>query len=417
MYLLIYIIFATIAPIVVSVSTEGYKIEEESWMDNNKSDVNTSTDVVFLDGISSIEDVCVILNISLSRCRCDILPQFCEFQTSNSTFKSIYIRNKTFTIVYTSVTMFSSLFGLLGNAAVLLVAYHHRHHLPSGKLHIAELALVNFIFCLVQIINAIPLYWTNSWIYSIAMCKVIRSAMEFASLLTIGFILIIAIERYFHISCPFQSRYTERRFRHSLVIINIIVVMSTIVPFFIGLGIDNNGRCIMFHGSTSRMFLPYNWFVVTVYSVIPVFITFMLYIKIIKLLSKQARDKQLSNSNAVFKCKMANINRRIVFITVLTLGAFIICTLPTRAIAIYMAMINYQMKNMELYLTLAFISYILYPLQSTLNPILYSTVAKEWRKEMRETIMRFGRQVLHGNTVTSFNTRVGENTETRETIL
>ena len=38
---------------------------------------------------------------------------------------------------------------------------------------------------------------------------------------------------------------------------------------------------------------------------------------------------------------------------------------------------------MALYLTLAFIAYTTYPLQSTLNPILYSMITKEWRKEMK----------------------------------
>ena len=40
------------------------------------------------------------------------------------------------------------------------------------------------------------------------------------------------------------------------------------------------------------------------------------------------------------------------------------------------------MKDLKVYMILAFISYITYPLQSVLNPILYSMVAKEWRKEI-----------------------------------
>merc|ERR1711962_1068388 len=66
----------------------------------------------------------------------------------------------------------------------------------------------------------------------------------------------------------------------------------------------------------------------------------------------------------------------------LTLLAFVVCNLPTRVITIYMLNVNYSVA-MDLYMGLAICAYVSYPLQSTLNPILYSMMAKKWRQDLK----------------------------------
>ena len=71
------------------------------------------------------------------------------------------------TIVYTTIAVISSIFGMLGNSAVIVLAYKHRTSLTPTKLHVAELAVVNLMFSLVQVINVTPLYWTNRWVFGL----------------------------------------------------------------------------------------------------------------------------------------------------------------------------------------------------------------------------------------------------------
>ena len=93
--------------------------------------------------------------------------------TNNKSTPPKYQRNEA-TLVYASVTMLSSFLGIVGNACVLLIAYKNRSNLPPCKLLIAQLAVVNFMFCVVQMVVTIPLYWTNVWIYELPMCKIFR---------------------------------------------------------------------------------------------------------------------------------------------------------------------------------------------------------------------------------------------------
>ena len=76
--------------------------------------------------------------------------------------------------MYATIALVSSIFGVVGNAAVLCMAYRQRGNMSPCKLHIAELAVFNLVFSTVQIFNVLPLYWTNVWMYGLPMCKIMR---------------------------------------------------------------------------------------------------------------------------------------------------------------------------------------------------------------------------------------------------
>lgn len=330
---------------------------------------------------------CLYLNISLDQCTCNDTPGLCKVKKDFETFRQearqpTYIRSNRYTVIYTTVAIIASVFGLTGNALVLWISMLQRKELSSCKLHIAELGFVNFVFSVVQMINSLPLYWTNKWIYGFTTCKVIRCLMETGSLLTICFILTIAIERYILIVHPLDSKIVEGKVKHISIAVISMIVMATIVPYTIGLDIEKNtGRCVIFQNNTGYMALPYNWFVVGFYSILPVFIISIAYGKIIRSLSKTTSKTEFNNGLIIMK--RMKTNHRIVRVTISILGIFIVCTLPPRLIYICMKMRGFKI-DMEVYLTLTFIGYVLYPLQSTLNPILYTMVDNDWRKIMKK---------------------------------
>ena len=92
-------------------------------------------------------------------------------------------------MTYATIAAISAVVGIIGNAVVIFIALHERRQLSACKLHIAQLAVVNFVFSAVQIANVIPLYWTNTWIYGKPMCKVMKTTLEVGSLLSSGLVM------------------------------------------------------------------------------------------------------------------------------------------------------------------------------------------------------------------------------------
>jgi len=394
------IFFLLFSPFIAQSSTMMKKAEVSAEDCRNKVyEYYTNDTSINENNTLTLRSFCIYVKLPLKNCSCSSTPDLCCVERI---IKSIqhdpghYARENSFTLAYATETVFVSVLGTIGNALVLIFYLNQRCKLSSCKFHIAELAVVNLTFSAIQIVNAVPLYWTNTWIYPRPMCKIIRTLIEMGSFLTIVFILLISVERYVLIVHPLLTERgsifsVEGKAKHITVAIGILLVLATVVPFWKGMGIERgSGRCVMFTGNARHMALPYNWFAVAAYCVIPACIMSFTYGRIITSHSKmtffvegRARMRKLKE------------NKRIVRITISILGLFLICTLPSRILSIYIFMEDrFQMEevnknetsslDMKLYLTLQFVAYVTFPLQCTLNPILYSMVDNEWRKCMRD---------------------------------
>ena len=193
--------------------------------------------------------ICQMFNISSTECSCDAIPELCEVKkvfTNPNTSSPLYKRSTDVALSYATVTLFISLLSVLGNVAVLVTAYQSRGKMASCKVHIVELAVVNLLFSIVQIINTVPLYWTNAWIYGLMMCKMVRVSLEVGSFLEIGLVQIIAIERFNHVMQPLKTFTRDDRFKHLPIIINVVIALITIVPYFMALGIEDHTGQVLF---------------------------------------------------------------------------------------------------------------------------------------------------------------------------
>ena len=230
---------------------------------------------------SRLIEFCKSLYIPLYNCTCKISPVVCEIaqfqenvQLKNITMKPVFERHGQITSVYASIAIFSSILGLVGNSAVIFMAYQKRRNLSPCKLHVAQLALVNFVFSMLQVINVGPLYWSNKWIYGEYVCKLVKGTLEMGSLLSSGYFQLISVERYFYIVPTFNIEKVKgfcQRFRHVLVGCNLLFVTATITPLLHGLGIEpHTQRCVNFAGSHKWMGGPYTWFTFVVFSLQPI---------------------------------------------------------------------------------------------------------------------------------------------------
>lgn len=403
---------------VKTVLCSSFKVTTTPMLLNNSVDDFTFVDGDIVDGAgeeietifaNTLEDLCLIFNVSMEMCSCKKTPDLCEFEEEssvNTTIQTIYVRSNDYTVIYASVTIFASLLGIIGNGAVIIVAIKRSGNISSCKLHLVELAVLNFVFSVIQMINTIPLFWTNKWLYGLVFCQLLRTLLEIGSLMTILFILIIALERYILIVHPSKKDMLNGSIKHVSVLAGLVVVVATVVPYLLGLDIEyGSNRCIQFKGAHKNMSLPYHWFVIIVYSALPVIIITTLYGKMIGSLFKNATTNKAVNTGVALLTRMKT-NRRIVYITLAILGCFILCTLPTRASIIFFERKGLKMgrddyhndDGKDLYLILTFFGYISYPFQSTINPLLYSVFDKEWRKEMKQLLCQRMR-----NNVVTFN--------------
>lgn len=364
--------------------------------DENILTINTGADLV---------ELCNQLNITRDACSCVKTKALCPFEllfgnVGLNSSETDYRRSTTHTIIYASMTIFVSVFGLAGNLVVIVIAFYKRDtNLAACKLHIAQLAVVNFVFSILQIVNVVPLFWTNQWIYGTLMCKFIRTFLEMCTLLTILFISIIAIERFFLIVYPNRCGCYETNLKHCIVGFAILFVTITVIPFYIGLRIEESGRCVQFGGNYKDFSLPYSWFVIIVYFLLPGMIVTSLYTIIIKYISRETSNIDRHHNSELHQRK-SRTNRRVVYITLTILFCFLICTLPTRTSLLYIEMqskrsgLDFNYLNPDLYFTLTFVSYTTYPFQSSVNPILYSFVDSGWRREVRKFGNTFMRMVV-----------------------
>lgn len=334
-------------------------------------------------------ELCVIFSIHPKNCTCNTYPNLCNAYAMFSTVLAFhaahnqtYIRSNLTTTVYASISLSVAVLGVLGNLVVIYIAYEHRTTISPCNLHIAELAFVNLIFSVAQIINTTPLFWTNTWVYSLTMCKVIRSLIELASFLTIAFIQMIAIERYQLVVTPVKSHASKGRCQHVMVIIAFVCVFASVIPYFTWLDIETGtGRCIVNQNNKKSLIISYNALIFTLYSIAPICVLGRLTFRMKQSLT-QKEFKKLSKEKRI-QMKLCKRNRHIMYITLFIYLFFIVCTFPGRAITIYIGVVTPENINVSVYMTLTVVSYLTYPLQNTLNPVLYSMTAKNWRQTFK----------------------------------
>ena len=124
------------------------------------------------------------------------------------------------------------------------------------------------------------------------------------SLLSSGFFQLIAVERYFLIVQTFAIQQFQKRYKHLMVVCNLILASVTIIPYLQGVDIEaESGRCVNFIGSTKRIASLYAGFTLLVYSILPIGVTSLLSINLARHFAKE--------KDSLLMVKRDDINKRI----------------------------------------------------------------------------------------------------------
>lgn len=322
---------------------------------------------------------CMICRIRPSKCHCSKQPKLCDTVKKHNKMKW-----KTCDARYTRAIL-NFLFGVMGtigNALVVIVTVRFRK--TSSRCHhlIGCLAGSDLVFSISQTVRYIPLFWTCQWQLSEQLCRVFPLVKDLSSYLSIGFILIIATERFSLIVCP-----------HRKPISNGWITIMCLTNLFLGIGIclpkvsamtynDVTGRC---HAVwlNHDLRLAYDYILITAYFTIP--LLFVMYEHV--LIMKRLRNQQITIDKANMGDRNLRRNRRIARILVAIIIGYVVLIFPKRIVCLLKAYYGSEIKKSgSLSTGLRLASCLPYGFHVALNPIIYSFFDRRFRKSVRSMV-------------------------------
>jgi len=360
----------------------------------SRVDIEVNETTNFCNQIFSLKELCRHFKIDPADCHCKLFNfsaninsmhnSVCEFFGPKDPVKRLKY-TKTYLLPYAVVETVASIIGIFGNLIVVLIAIRFRRGLATCKKLIAHLALYDLLFAILQLIYAIPRYWTSKFIYNETMCKVLKSFDYFGTFLAIGIILIISVERFIGIVNPF-SRGISRNGIQAILAINFVFSTIAIVPLLKYNTLTDIEFCTTVWPRPHEDAFIYNMFILIVYLCIPVIIIGSLYsLIVVTLYGTITFGKSDFIADPRIRQKRIQDNRRTMYVLMSVVVAFVIFVFPKHVIMIYINQRTFDehvagavMSEGKFY-TLMYIAHFSYPFHVAINPIIYSLVDARWR--------------------------------------
>lgn len=348
-----------------------------------------------------LESFCIDLNITKEECVCPDLrttkPQLgdiCDLYKNNNVELQVTCDLDKRVETQAGFTIAACVFGVIGNFLVLIVRSQQWHNSIHYKL-ISGLAVADLLFSILQILYHIPKMLVGcKWAYGLAMCKILHSCLGLSYAIDLGFIVIIAIERYMAIVHPFTDLLTDFRV-YLLLIWNIVFSMVAVIPAFMVLTIDDTGRCVEDWHGYALTSLGYSWILLIVYFLLPVAITAVLY-RFSMCALQRSLKRRMSAVNEASRSRLAVENRRILLVLSALLAALVILVSPNRIIWIVLDYIGTSRIDHDTLISLKIFAIVPYSLHIMVNPIIYSLVDKRFRNNAKFILLHFKRRRSSG---------------------
>lgn len=350
----------------------------------NNTKPKTTVRRIQITNMKSLEELCRHINIPMVICNCKNLQKFCnilQFKSAQeSTEVKITCSNWRRYIVFSA-----SIFGLFGNMLVIMVTVTTFEACSSCHKLIGVLAVVDAVYCIVQIEISAQVFFGCTWLLGNFMCKVLTSAVNANGWFGLGIIGIIAIERYVGILHPF-SRGLSSRSLIIMIITNMVIGISFAIPHALVLQL-NQYRICNEQWDSSNGSLIYSWISFLGSFFIPLIVILYLYIRIM-IAVKKAKDismRMSQNSSSLSGkqvCKRRKESRRITILLTFIIMSFIILVSPNRIIWLISDYGLFQSLSVSAKSSIKILSDIPYSLQVVVNPVIYSVVDQKFRRSL-----------------------------------
>lgn len=332
-------------------------------------------------------------------CNCTYLSKICTYikitgikRREIFTFKCIRWENLT----KASFNVFFGICGVVGNFIVLAVTCFALRKVSRCQYLITCLAGVDFAFSILQIIKHVPHFWTCSWLYGEYMCKFFYGASDLSFVLALGFILLIAIERFTGVVWNVKKC---RKRRILFIGIGVNITLALIITLTLALKTsliseDSGEKHICRVTWSDYSLRVFHWIVFVACFLIPICVVGVLYYCVIKKLrseTKKAFSAILDNRQRI---KRLQKNKRIMKTLICLIIALVILVLPNQVVSILFSYTRFE--SVTVYAILVIIGYVPYSLHVAINPILYSIIDVNFQEEMKHLLnCSLGRNSSH----------------------
>ena len=193
------------------------------------------------------------------------------------------------------VVCFLSLFiGLSGNLVIVIVRIFkqvQRRNTTAYTFLIGQLAIADFVFAF-TICFDINSYLNNDlWTLSVSSCRFIKLIQSASLTTTVGFLTIMAYERYCGISRPLKHHWSIRRTTIITLVLWAYVVL-TFVPMVTALDIDECGYCAEFKHPSEAFRKGYTMFLFSTNYVAPLISIIVFHTLIVYRMKKHLKAMQ-----------------------------------------------------------------------------------------------------------------------------
>ena len=336
----------------------------------------------------SFQEICTLFQITPKNCSCSVpfMKELCDFLNITQVevkFACDTVSNEGIAIA----NIISSVVGLFGNGLVIGFTIFHRKDSSRFRHLISSLAIADFLFAVILLLISIPQTWTCLWVYGSNMCKFLRASLAACANIAVGFIVIIALDRFFGIMHPFNKFMNKTRL-WLIVCLNVLLGIASVVPPLVVLQLGEFSTCVEGWGKGSSR--VYTWYLFLFYYILPIVSLAILYGIMMVWLRKSYTQNQVLSDDQLRARYQKNKNIMIMLISILVL--FAILVLPNRVVWIISDQYGFNnIKNMKVIRLLKMLSEIPYGLHAAVNPIIYSVVDMKFKQHLKAFL--FGRKL------------------------
>ena len=324
----------------------------------------------------SLQEFCVLANFTDIECTCEIFPIFCQE-------RRIFFCTRYWDRVEGIVKVTVSTIGVLGNAAVVLIAL--KTWKSSGKFNklVALLALGDLIFAVAEIVTATPLFWTCKWEYKTFLCKFLKSSINVGAIFALCMITIIALERYLAIVKPFsRSRLKFELPFWMWPLLATLFSTASVVPVLFVYKVNEDGICVEHWAEGSKGSLIYSWYLLIGTFMIPMGIISYFYYCVITKVRENTFSLQRTVNNSVILQQRNQTNRRVMYILLAIATAFFALVFPNRIIWVVLDITGTENMSYSTFLVWKYIAVFPYLFHVSVNPFIYSFIDKRFQREI-----------------------------------
>ena len=295
-------------------------------------------------------------------------------------------------IVWTTIC--ASVFGIVGNLMVLMVYLRNFRDVTPFKFLISHLAFCDWLFSCAQLLEVGANGWYSGenyiWELKPQMCKLTRGGAHLSSLVSVGTILAITVERFQGIRQGIRMNLRRNVWKKVLTGVCLIwlIAVCSDIPIFMSIKLVDKKCQEQWKEPFGKGWAkPYSLYLLLVFCLIPMLaMTWMNGIIIFEM-------KKPNRSSRIYKNmleSMAKLRKRrdirAIKVLVAVIIAFFLCVLPIRIMLVVSSFSELGNTRKDDPLSIVYTGSLSYPLHVAINPLIYSIIDRAFREDIKRVL-------------------------------